>query len=34
MKILLNIIFSDGETGIFIIEDLLNEINQYDINPK
>ena len=30
----LNIIFSDGESGIFIIENLLKEINQYDVIPN
>ena len=30
----LNIKFSDGKSGIFIIDNLLNEINQYDVIPN
>jgi gamma-butyrobetaine dioxygenase len=30
----LKVTFSDGENGTFIIKDLLNEINQYDVIPN
>jgi gamma-butyrobetaine dioxygenase len=33
-KTTIKIIFSDGETGVFLIEELLKEINQHDIIPE
>ena len=31
---ILEVFFSDGQVGNFIIQDLLNEINQYDLIPE